>query len=158
MGKRLELINRKFGRLKVLKFSHVKEKNSYWHVKCVCGNEKIIMGGSLIKGASKSCGCLSKQLTSKRSKTHGKRKSREYNSWAHMKWRCLNPNSGIYKYYGKRKIKICKRWLNSFKNFYEDMGKRPKGKSLDRINNNGNYCKKNCRWATHKQQMNNRSI
>jgi hypothetical protein len=83
-------------------------------------------------------------------------RSPERSSWDNMKQRCLNPNDPRYKYYGARGIKVCDRWLNSFKNFREDMGRKPSQRhSLDRKNNDGNYEPKNCRWATRKVQMNN---
>lgn len=78
-----------------------------------------------------------------------------YKSWKYMKARCNNPNDSAYKNYGDRGISHCKRW-KKFESFFKDMGKRPKNKSLDRINNDGNYSKKNCRWATKKQQQRNR--
>ena len=87
---------------------------------------------------------------------HGQTGSNTYLSWRAMKKRCGNQNNPSYKYYGGRGIKVCDRWLNSFKNFYEDMGKKPSGKSLDRINNDGNYEPRNCRWATYKEQGRNR--
>jgi hypothetical protein len=79
-----------------------------------------------------------------------------YQSWANMKVRCLNKNSPSYSYYGSRGIKVCKRWLK-FQNFLEDMGERPKGKTLDRIDNDGHYEAINCRWATYKEQNRNTS-
>jgi len=82
----------------------------------------------------------------------------EYTAWALMKQRCSNPNIKEYKHYGGRGITICERW-NDFENFYNDMGDKPKPKilySIDRINNDGNYEKLNCRWATWKQQANNK--
>jgi len=85
----------------------------------------------------------------------GKRTS-TYVSWVEMKKRCLNPNCVQYKYYGGRGIKICARWLKSFKNFLADMGHRPVGKTLDRIKTNGHYRPSNCRWATHTQQVRGR--
>jgi hypothetical protein len=81
---------------------------------------------------------------------------REYTSWRNMKQRCLNPKNKDYHHYGERGIKICDRWLYSFKNFFADMGNKPgRGYSLDRKDNDGNYEPKNCRWATRKVQMNN---
>ena len=78
-----------------------------------------------------------------------------YRCWQSMKQRCLNKNDIGYKNYGGRGITVCPEWLNSFKNFYADMGKKPEGLSLDRIDNDGNYCKENCRWATLEEQHNN---
>lgn len=83
---------------------------------------------------------------------HGQSKSREYRSWEQMKQRCLNKNNHAYYRYGGRGIKVCNRWLNNFTNFLEDMGRRPKATSIDRINPNGNYEPLNCRWATANEQ------
>lgn len=88
-----------------------------------------------------------------------KKKKKDYSLlsiWQGMKQRCYNKKATSYKYYGKRGISICGRWRDSYKNFYEDMAPRPVGLSIDRINNDGNYCKENCRWATAKQQANNK--
>lgn len=88
---------------------------------------------------------------------HGKYGSPEYKSWENMRTRCLNSKSTRFKDYGGRGIKICLRWLNSFEDFYKDMGPRPSSKhSLDRINNDGNYSPSNCRWSTNEQQYRNR--
>lgn len=89
--------------------------------------------------------------------THGGSKSREYRAWAHMKGRCYDLNDVGYRYYGGRGISVCERWIDSFENFIADMGKCPKGLSLDRIEVNGNYKPSNCRWATSEQQLNNKT-
>lgn len=90
-------------------------------------------------------------------KTHGKTESAEYNSWMNMRGRCKNPNNDKYKWYGAIGIKVCDRWTNSFENFLADMGEKTTPKhSLDRINVHGNYEPTNCRWATQKEQCNNK--
>lgn len=153
-----DTIGQKFGRLTLIKLSHRDTRyRQYWLCKCECGNEKIIEKGNLKTGSIKSCGCLKKELSNKRAYKHGLARTTEYHIWASMKQRCLNKKTEHYNRYGGRGVKVCKRWLK-FENFHEDMGKRPSSKySLDRINNDGNYCKRNCRWATSKEQMNNTS-
>lgn len=90
-------------------------------------------------------------------KTHGKSGSPEHISWKSLKSRCLNKNNESYHLYGGRGITVCNRWINSFENFYADMGKRPTLKhSIDRVNNDGNYDPLNCRWADHIEQANNK--
>lgn len=98
---------------------------------------------------------LSSQMKYHPARTHGLSRTPTYSSWMSMKQRCLNPKERNFHNYGGRGIKICKRWKNSFAAFFKDMGLRPKGLSLGRKNNNGNYSPSNCRWETPRQQCNN---
>lgn len=151
-------IGDRFGRLIVREFAgQNKHSQSLWFCKCDCGNMKIIMGGGLRNGHTKSCGCLQRQRTKESRTTHGMSLTSEHAIWKSMFQRCTNPNNKAYKYYGGHGIKICKSW-RSFSNFFEDMGEKPKGLTLERINNNGNYELSNCKWATRTEQMHNQRI
>ena len=156
MGIRKDLIGQKFGRLTPNKMIGLhKGRSCIWLCQCDCGNEKIVSSNSLVQGNVKSCGCLFKEGNNKK---HGhaikNKESKIYASWKSMIQRCTNKNNKRYKDYGGRGITICERWLK-FNNFLEDMGEKPKGLTLDRINNNRGYCKGNCKWSSYMSQMRN---
>ena len=139
MGVKIDLNKQKFGRLTVIKEAgRDKHRFVLWECLCDCGNICIVTGRRLRSGHTKSCGCLNKERITK----HGMYKSDVYQSWKYMLYRCNNSKCANYKNYGGRGIKVCDRW-HKFENFYEDMGERPIGLSIDRINNNNGYYKDN---------------
>lgn len=150
MNHSLKLLGTRFGRLVVINRNGSKDGKSTWQCICDCGKQTIVKGVYLTRGATQSCGCF----RGENHRTHGKSHSPEYGSWSSMHTRCYNNKHQQWHNYGGRGIKVCSKW-RKFENFLEDMGKRPPGHSLDRIDTNGGYNKLNCRWATPKEQMAN---
>lgn len=161
--KREDLTGRVFGRLTVVSYSHTHktpsgQSKASWLCQCECGNQLVVKSQPLKIGNTSSCGCLRNELTGNRSRTHGMTGTPTYETWRGMRERCERPDNHRYSSYGGRGIKVCDRWMNSFENFLADMGERPDGMTLDRIDVNGNYEPGNCKWATDaEQRMNKRN-
>lgn len=159
MPKKLSLIGKHFGRLKVISALPRKRfpcGSYYYRVLCLCECGVICEKrlGNIASGKTVSCGCYHRENHTRHGHSAGVGQSKTYVSWAAMWDRCTNPRSSAYLNYGGRGITVCERW-RKFPTFLEDMGERPAGKTLDRKNVNGPYCPSNCKWSTFIEQMHN---
>lgn len=144
-----QLQGKVFGRLTVLeRAGKSKNGHSLWLCQCECGKNTIVFGSNLKRKHTESCGCLNDEVITK----HGVWGCGAYRTWHCMMQRCTNPKHKRYSYYGGRGIAICSEWREDFRNFYRDMGDRPEGLTLDRIDADKGYYKENCKWATLSEQ------
>lgn len=150
----IDLTGMRFGRLEVIKRGENIGRSAAFECRCDCGTMLTARAASLRNGDTASCGCYRAEKMAEKQRKHGHFGSRTYNSWASMLSRCRDKNKPAYARYGAIGITVCERW-EKFENFLADMGERPEGCSIDRIDNDKGYEPGNCRWATPIQQRRN---
>lgn len=156
----MDLTGQRFGELVALSLV----SPGKWLCRCDCGVEAVKGAQSIRDGKTRSCGCLRGRTTAARNRTHGearcrgRRMTKEYKAWLHMKWRCTSPGYWAFEHYGARGIRVCDRWMASFEDFLADMGRAPAGFSLDRLDCDRGYEPGNCRWASANAQARNQRI
>lgn len=148
-GNLKDISGMRFGKLTVIGRSRIQKNKIIWLCICDCGRETEALGINIVRGFTKSCGCG-------RYKVNPKYKIPEYKAWEAAKYRCNNPNAQEYSNYGGRGIRMCDEWQQSFVAFFEHIGPRPKGMSLNRIDNDGHYEPGNVKWSSNQEQHQNR--
>ncbi len=149
------LAGRTFHRLTVLCRAENRGTRAFWTCQCVCGAQKEVSSSDLVTGHIKSCGCLNAEVRKQKATRHGYNRSPTYVAWCNMRARCNNPKNKRFSSYGGRGIAVCERWA-TFDNFLADMGPKPDGKTLERVDVDGDYEPSNCVWADWETQHNNK--
>lgn len=155
MSRKIDLVDKRYGNLRVISEAYSDGKHLFWNCICDCGKQVVICGDSLKRGLTKSCGCLNSKAVTERSSKHGESRTRLYHIWQGMIYRCENPNATGFEHWGGKGVSVCAEWRNNYENFrdwamangyLDDL-------EIDRINPNGNYEPRNCQWITKSENI-----